>query len=591
MGELTPLLLSLVALALGPPLFIISKRAAWALSLLDGFVLTGVTVIVVFDAAPRSFEIIGPWTILALLLGFVFPAVIEKRGLLALQGTRRLDLLFALIALALHTVLDGVALGIKGESSLSMAIVLHRLPIAVFMWWLVSANFGGFKAAMTLVFVGVSTLLGYYFSGQLQFLTGGFIAGFEAFVAGTLLHVLFGHALPGTDNSEQRSLKLTNCIGAVLGVVMATHFHEFGHEAAGEIHGHGEYIHRFLDLCLESAPALIIGYALAGIAATWLPQASMHWLKSGSAARQSLKGTVFGIPLPICSCGVVPLYQSLIKKGAPPSAALAFLIATPELGIESILLSVPLLGGELTGLRLATAAIAAFSVGIIVGRFGGAQENVESENDVADSSGDFITKLKRAVQFGFVEVLDQTIAWIVLGIAVAASLDPNALTPLLTQLPTGADVFLASVIAMPIYVCASGATPLAAGMIAAGLSPGAAIAFLLAGPATNITTFGVLSQLHGKRLAFVFALTVTIVSTFLGIGINALLGSDQSYAISFQHDEHGSILQWSLLALLGVVTAASIYRQSPRGFIGGMFHPDHGHDHDHDHNHDHHHHH
>jgi uncharacterized protein len=589
MSEFTPLILSLAALALGPPLHYLSKRSGWALSLLDGFVLIGVTVMVVFDAAPRTFSSIGPWAILALLLGFVFPGIIEKRGLLAIQGTKKLDLLFALIALGLHTALDGVALGLEEQSALSVAIVLHRLPVAVFMWWLVSANYGNMKAIMTLGFVGLTTVLGHAFAGQLDILTSGYIAGFEAFVAGTLLHVLFGHALPGTDTREQRSMRLTNCIGALLGLFMALHFQELGHHHGTSNPSQAAYGHRFIDLCLESAPALLLGYALAGIAATWLPQASMRWLKSGGHTTQALKGTVFGIPLPICSCGVVPLYQSLIKKGAPTSAAIAFLIATPELGIESILLSVPLLGGKLTGLRLASAAIAATLIGIFVGRITSndvAKSESEKDNNVVGNS--LHEKLKRAFQFGFVEVLDQTLAWIVLGIAIAASLDAGALAPLLTKLPTGFDVFLAALIGMPIYVCASGATPLAAGMLAAGLSPGAAVAFLLAGPATNITTFGVLSQLHGKRMAVMFGVAVTVVSTALGLLINVSLGTDFSVSADHMHAEHGHFLQWASLGILGLLCALSIYRQSPRGFIGGMFHPDHGHDHDHDHGHHHH---
>jgi hypothetical protein len=242
-------------------------------------------------------------------------------------------------------------------------------------------------------------------------------------------------------------------------------------------------------------------------------------------------------------------------------------------------------------LRLASAAVAALAISVIVGRVTKSDTSAEStDQNSGETGGSFVDKLKRAFRFGFIEVLDQTLAWIVLGIAIAASLDTGALAPLLTKLPYGMDVFLAAVIGMPIYVCASGATPLAAGMLAAGLSPGAGIAFLLAGPATNITTFGVLSQLHGKRMAFMFGLAVTVVSTLLGLAINLVIGQDFSLMVTATEGEHGNTWQWALLGMLGLFCALSIYRQSPRGFIGGMFHPDHGHGHDHhDHGHDHHH--
>ena len=104
------------------------------------------------------------------------------------------------------------------------------------------------------------------------------------------------------------------------------------------------YAQRFLHLMLETSPALLIGYALAGALKVALPRASLGWVSRGGSLSQAVRGMAFGIPIPICSCGVVPVYQGLVKRGVPAAAGMAFLVATPELGIESLLLSIPLLG-------------------------------------------------------------------------------------------------------------------------------------------------------------------------------------------------------------------------------------------------------
>ena len=121
-------------------------------------------------------------------------------------------------------------------------------------------------------------------------------------------------------------------------------------------------------LLLESAPALLLGYALAGLVPFLLTASRAAALGRGSRLSQSLKGVAFGLPLPVCSCGVLPLYESLIRRGAPPVAAMAFFVATPELGLDAVLLSVPLLGTSLTVARVVAAFLVAVIVAHLVGR-------------------------------------------------------------------------------------------------------------------------------------------------------------------------------------------------------------------------------
>ena len=123
-----------------------------------------------------------------------------------------------------------------------------------------------------------------------------------------------------------------------------------------------------MTLALESAPALPIAYFLAGLIKVFLIPAPVSWMNRGSRFAQAARGMVFGLPMPICSCGVLPRYETLMKRGVAPTAGVAFLIATPELGIDALLLSIPLLGSDLTMARLIAAIIVALAAGYILGR-------------------------------------------------------------------------------------------------------------------------------------------------------------------------------------------------------------------------------
>lgn len=352
------------------------------------------------------------------------------------------------------------------------------------------------------------------------------------------------------------------------GVALVT-FSPLGTEEHAHGHGHGHehgFAERFIELALESAPALLLGFVLAGFVSVFLPRASLRWLRSGSSSGQTLKGMAFGLPLPICSCGVVPMYQSLVRTGAPPTAAMAFLVATPEIGIEAIVLSVPFLGAELTGIRLATAAIVALAAGWIVGR----RLPMAADTSTAGPPDrrPVGVRVKDALRFGFIEIVDETAAWLLVGLAIAAAVEPSGMSAWLSTVPPWLEVAGFAALGLPIYVCASGATPLAAAMILGGASPGAALAFLIAGPATNATTYGVLSRLHGSNTAVLFGAVVFGGAVLCGTAVDMLFGTSLTIpAMSESGHVDGSALAWICLAILGAAFAGAILRQGPRAFL------------------------
>lgn len=335
----------------------------------------------------------------------------------------------------------------------------------------------------------------------------------------------------------------------------------------------------FGTLVLESAPALLLGFAFAGVVPVLLTPARANSLARGGPVAQSLRGVAFGLPLPVCSCGVLPLYESLIRSGAPPVAALAFFVATPELGLDAILLSVPLLGPSLTAARIVAAFLVAVLVGLLVG-----WPRKPSSPEAGDTGPAFASPLtsgdgfRTALRFGFVEVFDHTMPWILLGLALAALAEPMLAHGALASIPSVLQVPLAAVVGVPVYVCASGATPVAALALHKGLSAGAAIAFLIAGPATNVTTFGVLARLHGAGLAVRFGASVTVVAVLLGWGVDAL-GIEASPVLdaSGGGGEHASILAWGSAGVLVALTMLSIARQGAQGFLRQIAKPIHLH--------------
>ena len=339
-------------------------------------------------------------------------------------------------------------------------------------------------------------------------------------------------------------------------------------------HAHGGFGETFWNLTQESAPALVLGYTAAGLLAVMLPMASVAWLGRGSRISQTLRGVIFGLPLPICSCGVIPLYRSLVLRGAPATAAMAFLVATPELGIDAILLSIPLLGVHIAVARVVAAAVVALVVGWFVGRVidRGASPR-PPDSSIGPTPRGLGAKLWAALAAGYGEIFSSTALWILAGLVVAAIANPMLQSGWLKDVPPAAQVPLFALMGMPAYICASGATPLVAVLIAQGVSPGAALAFLLTGPATNITTFGVLSDLHGRRAAAAFAATVALVSVGLGYAVDATLGALSYSGVPWSggHAEHGaSLVQQLCLGVLGLALLVALLRRGPRGLVAEL---------------------
>ncbi|ACY19298.1 permease [Haliangium ochraceum] len=594
------LVTSVLALAIGPVLYRAAGAARWALSALDGFIMVAVAGLVVVHIVPHSVALAGPWALGLALLGFLGPGMIERYLHRAARTTHLATLVLACIGLMAHALFDGAALGSAAHghghdhegSLLAIAVVLHRLPVGVTIWWLLRPASGLLVAAATLTGLGVATVAGYGLAGALAaHMDAAWVGMLQCLVAGSLLHVVVHRpppvALPASTSLGRWLAGIGALIGGALVVSLSdTHLPAQGSE--GEMF----FNQTFLALALESAPALLLGFVLAGLLKVYLPHLSLRWMRSGRPSGEALRGMAFGLPLPICSCGVVPVYRSLIAAGVPTTAAMAFLVATPELGIDAILLSLPLLGGKLTLARVLAAALVAFVVGVLVGRWARSPsaDAVSADAETQAPSGSRLAQTWQGIRFGLTELLDDVGPWLLLGLIIASLVEPLVEGAWFAALPEGLDVVLGALLGMPTYVCASGATPFVAVLLHKGISPGAALAFLLAGPATNITTFGILAKLHGRRIAIAFAAVLAGLAIAVGLAANALIGPVDTLPLHASAHESPSLLAMSSLAILAAMFALSLIRQGPRGFLGHVLAPlgsDDCHDHDHGHGHGH----
>lgn len=572
------------------------RSHAWSTVVLDSFCLITISGFALLHLLPESAEQAG-WLVLPMaLLGFVLPSVAERTLHHGHPGMRRTVIVLAILGIAAHATLDGLFLEAGGRAHdqhghsgnthelTAWAVILHRIPEGLGIWWIVPRTLGVLPAILITLASVAATLFGYFLGdSMLTADSQNALAMLQSLLVGSLLHVVLHAHIPAP--REPGRIRPASVLGAAIGVavlwfVIHDHFPQTDYGGPADL---------FVQLALESAPALLVAYLLVGLCHAFLPG---NWLKSvtrGPNFVQALRGVAVGLPLPVCSCGVVPIYRELIRQGAAIAAAIAFLVATPELELAAVMLTWQLMGGEVALVRCGMAAVLALSVGVLVASF--AKPKPQDPNAAASDcsipageSGGLGTRLKTAINFGFGPAVDSTATWILTGLLLSAMLMPYVDPEWIAGLPPGIDVPIAALIGLPLYVCATGSTPLAAMLLVQGLSPGAVLALLLTGPATNVTTFGVLARLHGTRTALVFASSMWLGAVGLGYLANWLVAVPPMDAF-VNHDHQGS-MAWFWLWALALVFAWSLLRQGVRPFLERLFESpanlDHsGHDHSH----------
>jgi uncharacterized membrane protein YraQ (UPF0718 family)/copper chaperone CopZ len=316
----------------------------------------------------------------------------------------------------------------------------------------------------------------------------------------------------------------------------------------------GSYLGELARLVNEMSPYLLLGFLFAGILRVVFPRQMITRYMGKSNFRSVFNASLLGVPMPLCSCGVLPAGIGFYRNGASRGPTISFLISTPQTGVDSILATYSLLGLPLAIIR----PVVALLTGLLGGVLGNATErNGKEEEDRAGKSEEqYERSVKELFRYGFVELIQDISKWLVIGMLVAALL--SVLIPGDFFTSTISSEYLAMLLmiaaSVPLYICATGSIPIAAVLLMKGLAPGAALVLLMAGPATNIATMAVIGNTLGKRSLWVYLLTIIGGALFFGILVNEFLPREwftgALLSMDHMHDHHTGWFKWASSAFL-----------------------------------------
>ena len=335
---------------------------------------------------------------------------------------------------------------------------------------------------------------------------------------------------------------------------------------------------------LEAAPWLLVGLVAAGILKTCVPgQFLQRWL-GGRGLYPVLKAAVIGTPLPLCSCSVLPAAIQLRRSGASKASTVSFLVATPENGADSIALTYVLLGPVMTIIRPMAAIVSAVATGLFTG-FVSDHEEKQADSDEPSASDDCCgtsccgTQAEEVSQSGYlqsrlaefwhavIDLLDDIAGWLLIGILLAAALDTFVPANAIAQWGSGILPMLGIlVISVPMYICATASTPVAASMLVAGVSPGTVLVFLLAGPATNLASIGLLRRELGTRATVAYLVGIAVTSVGLGLVVDLILAGTTFDPVS-QIDGSGELVP-PIISLVSAILVGLLAVKPVRSMIG-----------------------
>lgn len=303
-----------------------------------------------------------------------------------------------------------------------------------------------------------------------------------------------------------------------------------------------EFVNSVLTLALAVAPWLLLGLVLAGLIRAFLPQSTVLRFIGGSGPGAITRAALIGLPLPLCSCGAIPAALQLHRRGAGRGPSTAFLVSTPGIGIDAIVLSTVMLGPAMAVARAAGAAALAVAAGLAVvmrvspeatssgtsscSRDACCVSSDAMEPAAAEGAGGGLRgRLADGLHYAFTEMVDDIGVWMLLGLIAAAAAMTVVPPDSLAAYGSGIAAMIAvSLAGIPMYICATAATPIAAAMIAAGVSPGTAAVFLLAAPVTSLATLAVLRASFGWRYVAGYVAAIAGGSVLIGLIVDAAFG-------------------------------------------------------------------
>ena len=341
----------------------------------------------------------------------------------------------------------------------------------------------------------------------------------------------------------------------------------------------------------EMSPYLLLGFLLAGIMHEFLPSTLYTNHLGKNNFKSVFLAALFGVPLPLCSCGVIPTAMGLRREGASKGATVSFLIATPQTGVDSIIATYSLMGLPFAIIR----PIAAFLTAILGGTLVNGTEKVKNEKVKSEkfatvkptgkknNSSFFIlhSSLKNVITYAFIEMMEDIGKWLVIGLVIAGIITAAVPDSWFTafQGNTLYSILFVLLFSIPMYLCATGSIPIALALMMKGLTPGAALVLLMAGPASNVASILIINKVLGRKTLAIYLFSIITGAIAFALGIDYLLPAKWFTApLACMQDCCNEDPGWFSIFCTILMILLLINALSPHKLFGGHHHHCHCHD-------------
>ena len=330
-----------------------------------------------------------------------------------------------------------------------------------------------------------------------------------------------------------------------------------------------EYVDAFVSMLNGMSPYLLLGFLIAGVLHAFVPSTIYSRYLAGTGLRSVVTAAAFGVPLPLCSCGVLPTAVALRRSGASRAASTSFLIATPQTGVDSIAATWSMMGLPFAILRPVAALVTSLIGGLAVGHWErkGALDDVKSDGnyEFSELPRGLWNKVVETFKYGFFDMMQSIGRWLLIGLVVATLITvllPDDFFANYAPWPL-LNMFIIVLVAVPMYVCATGSIPIAAALMLKGMSPGCALVLLMAGPAANVASMFVVNKAFGRKATVVYLLSIIGGAVGFGMLVDYWPGLRDTFLNALpchvmQHGMHGA--SWfhtaCSIVLLGMIVVA-----------------------------------
>ena len=330
----------------------------------------------------------------------------------------------------------------------------------------------------------------------------------------------------------------------------------------------------------EMSPYLLLGFLLAGLMHEFLPNTLYTNHLGKNNFRSVFLAALFGVPLPLCSCGVIPTAMGLRREGASKGATVSFLIATPQTGVDSIIATYSLMGLPFAVIRPIAAFLTAILGGTLVNRLSPSPSLVERGTDSVKNSPRPTRegtkgRVRSLLSYAFVEMMEDIGKWLIIGLVIAGIITAAVPDSWFTafQDNTLYSILFVLLFSIPMYLCATGSIPIALALMMKGLTPGAALVLLMAGPASNVASILIINKVLGRKTLAIYLFSIITGAIVFALGIDYLLPAEWFTApLAYMQDCCSEQPGWFNILCTILMILLLLHALGPHKFLGSHHH-------------------